>query len=99
MFEIHMLKIHYVCLNLYIHLHCTLKSPNIVFQKMTVTVIWGSQCFNQHHQHQVRQTSQMFTVFLTQNFKHLLVNGIAICWNVVSQLIEQIDNRTPVFLK
>ena len=79
----------------YIYILCTvhlLESPNVVFQKMTVTVIGGSQCFIQHLQHQVS------TVFFTQNFKHIMVTGITIWWNVLRQLNEQINNRTPGFL-
>ena len=38
------------------------------------------------------------TVFLTRNFKHIMVNGITIWWNVVRQWNEQINNRTPGFL-
>ena len=77
----------------YIYILCNvnlLESPNVVFQKMTVTVIWGSQCFIQHLQHQVS------TVFLTRNFKHVMVTGITIWWNVLRQLNEQINNRTMV---
>ena len=39
-----------------------------------------------------------FTFFLTRNSKHLMVNRITSWWNVVRQLIEQINNRTPGFL-
>ena len=65
--EKHMLiTIHTVYILCTVHL---LKSSNVVSQKMTVTAIWGSRCFSQHQQHQVRQTSQTL-----QFYKHKTLN-------------------------
>ena len=73
-----------------VYILCTvhfMKSPNVVFAENDTDSYLGQPVFQSTPSTSGETNLSNFTVFLTQNFKHIMVNGITIRWNAVSHLI------------
>lgn len=73
-----------------VYILCTvhfMESPNVVFAENDTDSYLGQPVFQSTPTTSGETNLSNFTVFLTQNFKHIMVNGITIWWNAVSQLI------------